>query len=142
MMRGGTKVPIYYLGTLWRHFLHKGAQLAYLYTKSSKIHKNKSFLSVLDVIFVGARSSLKNMVSFESEGPKVIDKVDGVDFHLWKFKMKMVLAEKELWEIVEGSEEPPFSFTDPKVRIAYNWRDEKAFGILVLNLSDSQLCHI
>ena len=56
--------------------------------------------------------------------------------------MEMVFADKELWEIVEGSEEPPFSSTDPKVRIAYNRRDKKAFAILALNLSDSQLSHI
>ena len=36
------------------------------------------------------------MVSFEGEGPKVADKFDGVIFYLWKFKMEMVMAEKEL----------------------------------------------
>ena len=39
------------------------------------------------------------MASFEGEGPKVVDKFDGANFHLWKFKMKMMLAEKELWDI-------------------------------------------
>ena len=53
----------------------------------------------------------------------------------------MVLAEKELWEVVVDRKVPAFSFMDPKVRIAYN-RREKAFAILVLNLSDSQLSHI
>ena len=53
------------------------------------------------------------MVSFEGEDPKGVDKFDGVNFHLKKFKMEMVLAEKDLWEIVEGSEEPPFFFYGP-----------------------------
>ena len=56
--------------------------------------------------------------------------------------MEMVLAEKELWDIVEGSEEPPLSSMDPKVRIAYNRREKKAFAILALNLLESQLSHI
>jgi transposase InsO family protein len=82
------------------------------------------------------------MASFEGEGPKVVDKFDGVNFHLWKFKMEMVMAEKELWEIVEGSEEPPFSSTDPRIMQAYTRREKKAFAILALNLADSQLAHI
>ena len=43
------------------------------------------------------------MTSLEGESSKVVDKFDGVNFHLWKFKMEMVLAQKELWEIVEGN---------------------------------------
>lgn len=82
------------------------------------------------------------MASFEGEGPKVVDKFDGVNFHLWKFKMEMVMAEKELWEIVDGSEEPPSSDAEARVRTAYTRREKKAFAILALNLSDSQLSHI
>ena len=77
------------------------------------------------------------MASFEGEGAKVVDKFDGVNFHLWKFKIEMVLAEKELWEIVEGSEEPRFFSRDPKVKIAYNRLEKKAFAVLAFNLSDS-----
>ena len=80
--------------------------------------------------------------AFKGEGPKVVDKFDGMNFHLWKFKMQMVLAEKELWEIVKGSEEPHFSSIGPKVRIAYNRFEKKAFAILALSLFDSQLYHV
>ena len=52
-------------------------------------------------------------MSFEGEGPNLVEKFDDFKFHLWKFKTEMVLAEKELWEIVEGSVEPPFSSTNP-----------------------------
>ena len=82
------------------------------------------------------------MASYEGEGPKVVDKLDGVNFHLWKFKMEMVMAEKELREIVDGSKEPPHSTFDPRVMQAYKRRDKKACAILALNLSDSQLAHI
>ena len=43
---------------------------------------------------------------------------------------------------MEGSEEVHHSTSDPKVRLAYNWRENKALAILALNLSDSQLSHI
>ena len=82
------------------------------------------------------------MASYEGEGPKVVDKFDGMNFHLWKFKMEMVMAEKELWDIVDGSEEPPHSTSDPRVMQTYLRREKKAFAILALNLSDSQLAHI
>ena len=82
------------------------------------------------------------MASFEGEGSKVEDKFDGVNFHLWKFKMEMVMAERELWDIVEGSEQFPHFTTNPRVIQAYNRREKKAFAILALNLSDSQLSHI
>ena len=33
---------------------------------------------------------MRKMASFEGEGPKVMDKFDGVNFHLWKFKMDLL----------------------------------------------------
>ena len=36
-----------------------------------------------------------------------IDKFKGENFHLWKFKMQMVLEEKDLWGIVSGHEVEP-----------------------------------
>ena len=33
-----------------------------------------------------------------------INKLDGDNFHLWKFEMMMVLEEKDLWAIVAGVE--------------------------------------
>uniref|UniRef100_A0AAV1UVX4 DUF4219 domain-containing protein n=1 Tax=Peronospora matthiolae TaxID=2874970 RepID=A0AAV1UVX4_9STRA len=31
-----------------------------------------------------------------------ISKFDGTNFHAWKFKMQMVLEERDLWEVVSG----------------------------------------
>ena len=39
--------------------------------------------------------------------PLRIDKVRGEKFHLWKFKMQMVLEEKDLWEIVSRAKIEP-----------------------------------
>jgi len=61
--------------------------------------------------------------SFEGESARVIDKFNGENFNLWKFKMEMVLASMDLWKIVDGSEEVPPSNSDPKVIKEYKgWR--------------------
>ena len=36
-----------------------------------------------------------------------IEKFEGENFHLWKFKLQMVLEEKDLWNIVKGDEVEP-----------------------------------
>ena len=79
------------------------------------------------------------MASFEIDYSKVVDKFEGVNFHLLEFKMEMVMAEKELWDIVEGSEQFPHSTTKPRIIQALNRREKKAFAIFALNLFDSQL---
>ncbi|KAG2850982.1 hypothetical protein PC114_g28889 [Phytophthora cactorum] len=33
-----------------------------------------------------------------------INKFDGTNFHTWKFKMQMVLEERELWEVTKVSQ--------------------------------------
>ncbi|KAH8962822.1 hypothetical protein BDL97_05G121000 [Sphagnum fallax] len=82
------------------------------------------------------------MASFEGESARVIDKFNGENFSLWKFKMEMVLASMDLWEIVEGSEEAPPSNADPKIIKEYQRHVKKAMFIIGINLVDSQLHHI
>ena len=36
-----------------------------------------------------------------------IEKFSAVNFYLWKFKMQMILEEKDLWDIVSSSEVEP-----------------------------------
>ena len=36
-----------------------------------------------------------------------MDKFNGDNFFLFKFKMEMILDEKDLWDIVEGTEKAP-----------------------------------
>lgn len=43
------------------------------------------------------------MASFESEATRVIDNFNGGNFKLWKFKIKMLLAFMDLWDIVDAS---------------------------------------
>ncbi len=61
-----------------------------------------------------------SMASFDGESTRVIDKFKGENFNLWKFKIEMMLAFMDLWEIVDDTEEPPSFDEDPKVKKEYN----------------------
>ena len=59
------------------------------------------------------------MVSFESEAIRVINKFNGGNSNIWKFKIQMLLVSIDIWNIVNGSEESPPSNVDPKVLKEY-----------------------
>lgn len=40
--------------------------------------------------------------AMDASAPSRINKFDGANFHTWKFKMQMVLEEKDLWEVKKG----------------------------------------
>ena len=82
------------------------------------------------------------MASSASESLTLVDKFNGDNFSLWKFKMEMVLASKELWDIVDGSEVPPPSSADEKDKKAYDKRVKTAFAIIATNLVDKEMAHI
>ena len=82
------------------------------------------------------------MAATTSEGLTLVDKFNGDNFSLWKFKMEMVLASKELWDIVEGSEVAPPSSVDEKDKKAYDKRVKTAFAIIATNLVDKEMAHI
>ncbi len=43
------------------------------------------------------------MSSFQMESLKIMEKFDGGNFHLWKFKMRMMLSKHGLWKFADGS---------------------------------------
>jgi hypothetical protein len=77
------------------------------------------------------------MASFEGTSARVINKFNGENFNLWKFKMEMVLASMDLWEIVDGSEEEPPCNSNPKDIKEYQRRAKKAMSTIAINLVDS-----
>jgi hypothetical protein len=83
-----------------------------------------------------------SIASFEGESVRVLEKFNGTNFNLWKFKMNLALSSIDLWKIVEGMEEaPPFDASD-KEKIDYQRRVRKVMSIIGLNLVDAQLAHI
>ena len=55
------------------------------------------------------------MASFEREVARVIDKFNEGNFNLEKFKIEILLASMDLWDIVDGSKETPLSYVEPNV---------------------------
>ncbi len=60
---------------------------------------------------------LFKMFSFQMESLKVMEKFDGGNFHLWKFKMRMMLSKHGLWKFIDGNATLP---NEEVVRADYN----------------------
>lgn len=82
------------------------------------------------------------MASFEGKRAKVIDKFNGENFNLKKFKIEMLLASLDIRKIMEGIEESLFSNVDLKVKIEYQKCIYIVTSAIRFNLIDSQLWHI
>ena len=80
------------------------------------------------------------MASGNEEASLRIRKFDGENFHLWKFKMQMVLEEKDLSGIVTGDEvEPVGEGTTEEDRRRFQRQERKALATICLSLGDRQL---
>ncbi len=79
------------------------------------------------------------MFSFQMESLKVMERFDGDNFHLWKFKMRMMLSKHGLWKFVDGN---ATLSSEEVARVDYNEKDTKAFALLCEHLTDAQLAHI
>ena len=58
-----------------------------------------------------------------------ITKLDGDNYSAWKFKVRMLLIQKGVWEVVEGT------VTDEA-------KSAKALALIGLSVQDSQIVHI
>jgi chloramphenicol O-acetyltransferase len=68
-----------------------------------------------------------------------MEKFNGGNFHLWKFKMRMMLSKHGLWKFVDGS----VTILDNENQIMdYNKKVTKAFALLCEDFTDAQLAHI
>ncbi|KAG2758739.1 Retrovirus-related Pol polyprotein from transposon TNT 1-94 [Phytophthora cactorum] len=67
-----------------------------------------------------------------------INKFDGTNFHTWKFKMQMVLEERELWEVTSGEVKLEHCQTAADQAL-FRKKSRKALAIVCLAMEDSQL---
>jgi hypothetical protein len=82
------------------------------------------------------------MASLKSEAARIMNKFNEGNFNLWRFKIRMLLAFVNLWDIVDGPEETLPSNADPKVLKEYQRSMKKVTSIIDVNLVDNQLTHI
>ena len=68
-----------------------------------------------------------------------IPKFEGPKFHKWKIKIQLLLIEKYLWDIVNGTIQKPQDVDEIKKSMA---KDHRAFALIGLGLSDAYLHHI
>ena len=82
------------------------------------------------------------MASSTNDNLPMVDKFNGNNFDLWKFKMEMVLAAKDLWDIVDKSESPPSDDAEESTKKEYMRRCKKDLAIIAVNLVDKEMLHI
>ena len=70
------------------------------------------------------------MALYGSETTPVVDKFNGDNFSLFKFKMQMIRDEKDLWNIVDGAEQ----YTYDK-----NWQGNVRYDIVAIRKIQGQL---
>jgi hypothetical protein len=70
------------------------------------------------------------------ESLKIMEKFDGGNFHLWKFKMRMMLSKHGLWKFIDGSATIP---DDEDQIMNYNEKVTKAFALLCEHLTNDNL---
>jgi hypothetical protein len=66
------------------------------------------------------------------------ERFGGQNYPTWKYKMRMVLIDKDFWNIVDGSETLEAG-ASLKKRKAFQQRENKAHATIVLSLHDNQL---
>jgi hypothetical protein len=79
------------------------------------------------------------MSFFQMESLKVMEKFDGGNFHIWKFKMRMMISKHGLWKFVDGSATLP---NEEVASADYNEKEMKAFALLCEHFTNAQLAHI
>ena len=67
-----------------------------------------------------------------------INKFDGTNFHNWKFKMQMVLEERDLWEVASGEVKMEHC-TSTLDQATFKRKSRKALAVICLAMEDSQL---
>ncbi|KAG6590589.1 Gag-Pol polyprotein [Phytophthora cinnamomi] len=67
-----------------------------------------------------------------------INKFDGTNFHTWKFKMAMVLEERDLWEVTSGEIKLEHCATTLD-QTTFKRKSRKALAIICLAMEDLQL---
>ena len=68
-----------------------------------------------------------------------IERLDGTNYHVWKFKMQLILEDKELFGVIDGSDAKP-----ERADAVADWvkRDKKARVTICLALTDSVLATV
>ena len=72
-----------------------------------------------------------------------IEKLNGRNYQSWKYNIKLVLMERGLWGIAEGTEvKEEEATTDDKAKKAWKLRADKAYSLIALACEPDVQIHI
>ena len=71
-----------------------------------------------------------------------IEPLSGKNYQSWKYNIKLVLMERGLWGLVEGTEGAPHSTATDAVQNVYHLRSDKAYYLIILSVDKSLQVHI
>jgi hypothetical protein len=77
------------------------------------------------------------MSNTDSDTKLTVEKFKGENFHLWKFRMMMLMKEKGVWGVIDEEWEAGETEKGGVKR-----KEDKAMALIVLSLSDAQLLHV
>jgi len=63
----------------------------------------------------------------------LVEKLSDSNYSMWKFRMQMLLEDKDLWEIMEGTSTPPSDAEEAK---KYDKSQRKALLLIVTHVND------
>ena len=82
------------------------------------------------------------MASSSDDNTKgAFDKLDESNYSVWKFRMRMMLEEKDLWDVVEGTEDVPTTGDAEEVK-KYKKKERKSLALIALSVSNSQVNYV
>src|SRR4051812_26137853 len=70
---------------------------------------------------------------------QAIERLNGTNYSLWKFRMRMILIKEKTWDVTSGKMTAP---TDAKALKAWTTRDQDALASICLAVSDSEMSHL
>ena len=70
-----------------------------------------------------------------------IEPLTGRNYRSWKYNIKLVLMERGLWKIADGTERKPET-TDEKVKKAWDLRSDKAYSLIALSVAKEIQVHL
>ena len=71
-----------------------------------------------------------------------IEKLNGSNYQSWKFNVKLVLMQKELFGIIDGTDIAPREDDTDAIKRKWKIRSDKAYSLIALSLETSLQIHV
>lgn len=82
------------------------------------------------------------MADNQNDGAMKIEKLNGTNYQTWKFNVKLMLMQKELWGIVDGTDVIGDNSETEVLKKKFYARSDKAYSIIALSIETSLQVHI